>query len=115
MSVFLSYATADREFARGLQGELIDLGISVAIANGTRGSEEAIRSAEDILVLVGLQSDEDEAQKVTWRMALEAVWQDSQKRLIPVLLHGAHLPPFVHGDSWGGSTQVLQVRDSSDL
>lgn len=104
MNVFLSYSSADRKLAEQLREELGSQGLSVwsdhLIPAGTSWQdrlEDAIRSADSILVLVGPKSGTDEAQQFTWRTSLETVWQNSDKRLIPILLRGAELPPFLSG------------------
>ncbi|HEY4591855.1 MAG TPA: toll/interleukin-1 receptor domain-containing protein, partial [Thermoanaerobaculia bacterium] len=120
-SVFLSYASADRELADKLCEELVQQGISVWSEAGELGTERsrqieaAIRSADDILVLVGSQSADDAEQQFTWRLALEAVWQNPRKRMIPILHQGADLPPFVQSDSSGGQTLAIRIEDFPDL
>jgi hypothetical protein len=107
MSVFLSYSSADRKLAEQIREELNRQGLSVwvdtELTPGTKwhdSIDKAIRSADQIVVLVGPKSGADEAQQFTWRTALEAAWQDSGKRLIPVLLRGADLPPFLSTRSY---------------
>jgi hypothetical protein len=121
MSVFLSYSTADQELAEGLRRELERQGVSVWLDEDSSKSgeewrrriEEAIHSAEAILILVGSRSSYDEAQQATWRIALEVVWQDGGRPLIPLLIGDAGLPPFVFSDSI--DTPVIRLHDSSDL
>jgi hypothetical protein len=120
MDIFLSYSSADRKVAEGLREELGRQGVTVWSDPGNssldwRGRmEDGIRSADAILVLVGPRDGTDEAQQLTWRAALEAVWQDPSKRLVPVLLKGAELPTFVHSAS-SGEIQAVQVENSRDL
>ncbi len=123
MHVFLSYSAADHKFAERLREELRRHGLSVWIDKEDLkpGSEwqqqiqDAIRSADDILVLVGSQSTDDPTQQLTWQAALEAVWQDPHKRLIPVLLRDAPLPAFVYADSSGVETRVVLFVNPRDL
>lgn len=103
MSTFLSYASANRKVAEKLREELGKAGITVwadtGIASGERWRdriEDAIRSASAILVLIGPKNGDDPEQQFTWQVALETVWQDPGKRLIPILLRGATPPPFLH-------------------
>lgn len=117
MSVFLSYATIDKKFAERLKDELGKSGLSVWSDSGLaigeewrRRIEDAIQSASEILVLVGPKNGDDPLQQLTWRAALEAVWQDSDKRLIPVLLRGADLPAFVLSGT-SGTLQAIRVDD----
>lgn len=121
MSVFLSYSTADRKLAEGLRRELERQGVSVWLDEDSsktgeewrRKVEEAIHSAEAILILVGSRSSYDEAQQATWRIALEVVWQNGGRPLIPLLIGDAGLPPFVFSDSI--DTPVIRLHGSSDL
>lgn len=104
MSTFLSYSSADRKMAEKLRDELGKAGIAVwsdtdSLAAGERWRdriEDAIRSASAILVLIGPKNGDDPEQQFTWQVALETVWQDPGKRLIPILLRGATPPPFLH-------------------
>jgi hypothetical protein len=68
--------------------------------------EEAIHSADQILVLVSPKNGDDPSQQLTWRAALETVWQDPRKRLIPILLRGAAPPPFIYSAATGGQRFV---------
>jgi TIR domain len=117
MSAFLSYAAADRKVAERLKDELGKSGLSVwSDTDVTVGQEwrrrieDAIQSASEILVLVGPKNGDDPWQQLTWRAALEAVWQDPNKRLIPILLRGATPPPFLYSAASGGH-QFLRLDD----
>lgn len=119
--VFLSYSAADRGFAERLGDELARQGLSVWLdhreltpgSNWQEEMEKAIRSSDDILILVGLH-DTDTWQQHTWREALEAAWQDPRKRLIPILLEGAAVPPFVYGDAAGKDAPLVQILNPHD-
>lgn len=121
MQVFLSYSAADRKLADRLREELSRDGISVWDSQGGNGTdwnqqlEKAIGAADDILILVGARSRDDKAQQLTWQLALEAAWRDSHKRLIPILLRDAALPPFVFGDAAGDETRVVRILDPRDV
>jgi hypothetical protein len=117
MSVFLSYASVDRKLAEKLKEELGKSGLSVwsdtDLAAGEEWRhrlEEAIHSASEILVLVGPKNGDDPWQQLTWRAALESVWQDPSKRLIPILLRGASLPAFVLSGT-SGELEAVRVED----
>jgi hypothetical protein len=117
MSTFLSYASADRKVAEKLKDELGKAGIQVWSDTSTttgedwrRRIEDAIQSANEILVLVGPKNGDDPQQQLTWRAALEAVWQDPSKRLIPILLRGATPPPFLYSAAPGDQT-FIQIDD----
>lgn len=123
MRVFLSYPAKDRKLAERLRDELSRDGLSVSTfdvrdmagVEWQKQIEDAIRSADDILVLVGPKSNDDAAQQVEWQAALKAVWKDSRKRLIPILLRNAALPPFVFGDACGPETKVVRIVDPRDV
>lgn len=120
MNVFVSYAAADRPWAEKLKNALREHGISVwgdtAELNPgeswTDRIEQAIRNAEAIVVLAESQSAPDEKQRRTWQSALEAVWADSSKRLIPFLLGEVEVPRFVRASvSSSASLPVIRVRE----
>jgi TIR domain-containing protein len=115
MSTFLSYASADRKVAERLRDELGKAGIQVWSDTDTTAGEkwrqrieDAIKSASAILVLIGPKNGDDPEQQFTWQMALETVWQDPGKRLIPILLRGAAPPPFLY--SAAPSRQPIFIR-----
>jgi hypothetical protein len=119
MDAFLSYSSGDKKLAERLRKELTKEGLSVwwdeSTAPGEKWQqriEKAIRSSESILVLVGDRVDE--AQQFTWRVALEAVWKDSSKRLVPILLRGAELPAFVRSGT-SGKVRAVQVENSRNV
>ena len=70
-----------------------------------REVERAVQSADAVIVIVGPKGELDKQQQFEWRAALEAEWENSEKRLIPVLLQNAELPSFL------SSKQGLRVRD----
>lgn len=123
MHAFLSYSASDRKLAERLRDELSRDGLSISTFDSRqkagiewqREIEPLIRSADDILILVGPRSSADKAQQLEWRAALQAVWQDPHKRLIPVLVRNAALPPFVFGDAAGNQTKVIRLLDPRDV
>jgi len=123
MRIFLSHSHADRKLAATLRKRLEAEGLTVSsfdedpsTASGWhRDLEEAIRSASAILLLLNARAKVDDPQRITWRLALEAVWADSSKRLIPILLQDAELPAFVKSASAGGEVQAIRLRDPKDL
>jgi hypothetical protein len=117
MTVFLSYSSADKKLAERLREELGRRGVStwgaeVDLSSGTewkKEMEEAIHSADAILVLVRPNGEADEAQRFTWQEALTAVWQDSEKRIVPILLGDAKVPTFIY--SSGLPFQTVGLED----
>jgi signal transduction histidine kinase len=117
MDAFLSYSSVNKNLARRLREELASEGLSVwwdesdaPVETRHRRIEEAIRSSDYIVVLIGPRDGDDEAQVFTWRVALETVWRDSSKRLVPILLRGAELPPFVRSGT-SGKVRAIQVEN----
>src|SRR5436853_5160453 len=115
MALFLSYSAANKKVAERLRRELEREGLSVWSAqNATSDSdlrrqlEDAIRSAEAILVLVGPR-DPDKVQQFTWQEALEAVWKDPGKRIIPLLIGDAKIPTFVFSN--GVPSNAIRISD----
>jgi hypothetical protein len=76
-----------------------------ARANWQREVEQAVKSADAVIVLVDPKREPDKRQQFEWSVALETQWEDPEKRLIPVLLGDAELPSFL------SSRQVLRVKD----
>jgi hypothetical protein len=120
VEAFLSHSSAYKKISEGLRAELRRQGLSVWSDNGNgtgdwqRRIEDAIQSASVILVLVGPRDGVDKDQQLTWMVALEAVWQDPGKRLVPILLKGAELPAFVYSGT-SGKIQAVRVEDPRDL
>jgi hypothetical protein len=119
MRVFLSHSYADRKLAAMLRERLEGKGLTVSLLDkepgsaGWRDLEEAIRSAAAILLLVSPKVDEP--QRTTWRLALEAVWANPSKRLIPILVQDAELPAFVKSASSDGEVRAIRLRGAKDL
>lgn len=103
VNVFLSSSFADRKVAAKLLEALRRKGLEVgsAAVGLERGEEfrrrvdDAIRAADLILVLVS-PDHPDDVQQATWPEVLSAVWNDPSKQILPLLLRGASVPPFVH-------------------
>lgn len=123
MHVFLSYSHADKSFAAKLRRALEEEGVvfndpGESRVNGSpwrQQVEEAIRSADAILLLLGPRQKVDEPQQLTWRMALEAVWKDPSKRWIPILLRDAKLPAFVRSGAADADVRAIRIRGEKDL
>lgn len=123
MQVFLSYSSADKNLATRLRRSLEEKGLSFsdpsmspAVDTSWRQQvEKSIRSSDAVLLLLSSRQKADEPQQLTWRLALEAVWADSTKRLIPILLHDAELPAFVRSGASGDSVEAIRIREPKDL
>lgn len=121
MQVFLSYSHADKSLAAKLRRSLEERGLSFNSPGANAGDswrqqlEGAIRTSDAILLLLSPRQRIDEQQQLTWRLALEAVWADPAKRLIPILLQDAELPAFVRSGASGDSIQAIRVREPKDL
>ena len=57
--------------------------------------ESAIKAADAIIVVVGARDEPDDFQRREWQAALEEVWSNPDKGLIPVLLDDARTPSFL--------------------
>lgn len=124
MRVFLSHSRADKSVATKLRRSLEERGLSFNDPSESLSAhylsqrlpvEEAIRSSDAILLLLSSRRKADVPQQLTWRLALEAVWADPTKPLIPILLHDAELPAFVRSGASGDSVQAIRIREPKDL
>ena len=123
MQVFLSYSHTDKNIAAKLRRSLEEKGLSFNDAgeNAQVGTswrqqiEGAIRSSDAIILLLSSRQRVDDQQQLTWRLALETVWADTTKRLIPILLQEAELPAFVRSGASGDSVQAIRIREPKDL
>jgi len=103
MDAFISYLAADRKWAEKLNQALTASGISTWLdrerafpgATWRPAIEEAIQDADNIIVLIGPSQKPSLLERHEWQAALEAVWANAGKRLIPLLLENAKLPVFV--------------------
>ncbi|MDQ3814756.1 MAG: toll/interleukin-1 receptor domain-containing protein [Armatimonadota bacterium] len=101
--VFISHSSADKKWAEKLKETLDQHGFSTWLDteslepgdNIQRKIEDAIQSSDAIIVLVGSRQEPDELQRFTWSIALEAMWRDPNKVIIPFLLKDAELPSFI--------------------
>lgn len=111
--VFVSYSHQDRELAEKLVRELNAHQISTFCAaeslepgvNWQREIEQAIKTADAVVVLVSARHDPDPHQQFEWSTALETEWENPGKRLIPLLLRDAELPSFL------SNRQALRIID----
>lgn len=117
MNVFISYSSESLKQAERLREALPKRGISVwadteGSPSGSRWQqriEQAIRDADAIVALIDSPHAVDETQRRTWQAALEAVWTDSGKRLIPFLLREVEPPAFVRSLA-NGPEEVVAIR-----
>jgi len=105
--VFLSYSHADVEWAEKLRKELEERGISVLSDrevkpgdNWALALENAVKAAKTVILVIGPKGAEGLMQELEWQVALEATWKSGGKRLIPVFVDDAKVPPFLRG--WDG-------------
>ena len=103
MDVFLSHSREMTQFAKDLSKALQKQGIStwldstglrsLSLGSKRAAVKSALREARGIVFLVdaGHRSNPN----WDWPEALEAAWEQPRKALIPVLLEGAELPPFL--------------------
>jgi TIR domain len=100
--IFVSYSQVDRELVRRLTEELRRRDVLAytrdeipAGENGQNWLEGAIKRADAIVVIIESGSEPDESQLREWQSALEASWDNPEKRLIPLLVDGAKAPAFL--------------------
>jgi len=118
MNVFISYSSESLKQAEKLREALQARGISVwADTEGSNSGsrwqqriEQAIRDADAIVALIEAPHAQDEFQRRTWQAALEAVWSDSGKRLIPFLLRDVEPPAFVRSMATDPEVVVVAIR-----
>jgi hypothetical protein len=101
MKVFISYPREQRKLAEALVNELRKRGLSVWYdEDGLHAGDqwisttaEALKTADNYVLLIGPRASKP--QREEWQVALDASWTDPAKRVIPVLLPRAELPPFL--------------------
>lgn len=113
--VFVSYSRRDEAVARGLIEALRGRHFSIvgdprdlqAGESWQDTTEEAIRSADAVIVLIASGGAPTKYQEHEWSCTLESYWADRSKLLIPVLIGDAPLPSFV------ARFQALRLADPS--
>ena len=115
MNVFVSYSSADKELAESLMKALNEHNLTPTaspkeLREGTNWQEEIealLKRSQAIVLLIG-KKGADALLEREWRAALEAVWSDSKKRLIPLVYGNAELPAFLR--NW----QALRIDHQAD-
>jgi hypothetical protein len=103
LNVFVSCSQRDRRQARTLIKGLEASGIvafwdDADLAPGDTWYaqiEQAIRKADAVVLLVDSRHEPDAFQRAEWQAAVEAGWEEPDKRLIPLLLGDAEVPSFL--------------------
>lgn len=103
MRVFVSYSLDQKEAARELAAALRREGFDtwLDLENLRAGEKwhpqviEAVNNAESFVVLIGPDLSLDYFQNILWRNAWQASWSNPMHKLLPVLLGGADLPPYL--------------------
>ncbi len=126
-TLFVSYAGRDEAAARSLIDALRQNNFSVVgeskelktEPNWQEVTEEAIQSADAVIVLVASDEAPTKYQDHEWSYTLEAYWADQTKLLIPVVIGDAALPSFLarfHAlrlpDAARGWSAVIQALQS---
>ena len=125
--LFVSYARRDEATARSLIEALRQNDFSVvgdpkeltSEQNWQEVTEEAIQSADAVIVLVASDEAPTKYQDHDWSYTLEAYWADQTKMLIPVVIGDAALPSFLArfhalrvADAARGWSPVIQALQS---
>jgi hypothetical protein len=101
--VFITYSTDARKWAEKLAAGLKAEGIQATAdfeilspgQDWRQQVEQALKTADAYLFVVGARQDRDSAQDRQWQTALVQSWDDPTKRIIPVLVGQAEAPPFL--------------------
>lgn len=100
--LFISGSSADAAGARHLASALEREGIEALSADsldaGRRSSEgivDLIYAADGVVFLIEAKSKPSSSTSREWESALEASWEQPEKRLIPVVAEGAAPPAFL--------------------
>ncbi len=123
MDVFLSYPNTEKPLAEALRRKLEDAGLGVFVDTASlapgkewqRELEKGVESAKLFLVLIDPERPPSRWQQAEWQAALETVWKDPSKRLVPVLPRGAEVPAFARSASGGRDVRALRLDDENDL
>ncbi len=102
-NVFISYSTDAKPWAEKLSAFLEDKGVSTwsdfkSIKPGQRWLVEiqrALDSANYFLIVVGPKNQVGEWQDREWQGALQRIWSEPNKRIIPILIDKAMPPSFL--------------------
>ena len=103
--VFVSSSSQDRELAKQLTQKLNAHGISTSSVAETlalgmdwqQEIEQAVKSADAVVVFIDPKHEPDRYQQFEWSTALEAEWENPDKRMIPLLMRNAEPPSFLLG------------------
>ncbi len=113
MQVFISYSSDSKRWAQRLADALRNNGISPWLddeklkpgAAWQANIEKAIKSSNCVVGLFDSRAQADPSQRWKWAEILDVTLEDQEKPLIPILLHDAELPGFLH------SLQAIRVKD----
>jgi hypothetical protein len=120
MAIYIAHSPETTPLANRLKATLRKKHISTIPSKGYIGStydskreiERAMKSADTIVVLVDPKDEPDDLQRDTWKAALEAGWEDPNKRLVPLLIKDAKMPSSLRSKfSPDQSVQVIRVQD----
>ncbi len=112
--VFISHTSQDHKLAKSLVRRLRakEIDAYLAAEPATQGAEwqqkveDIIQEADAVVIIVDPEHTPNRYQQFEWNTVLEASWEDTRKRLIPLLLKDAELPAFLPSDQKG-----LRVRE----
>ncbi len=125
MKVFISCSQAVRDWAVKLQASLQQENIAawltpdhnaenVLMTKLTRAYllMRDVQASDATIVVVGSNAEIDDRQRNELQIALESVWKDPQKRLIPFLLNDAEPPAFVRSSvEPEESLPIVRIRE----
>jgi len=100
IDAFITNSIGEQKRAKDLEEALRRHGVSTWLDTRRRRLSKielmkVVQDARNFVVLLGPKIGVAEKQRDEWAFALEAVWQDANKRFIPILLEGAKVPAFI--------------------
>ena len=101
--IFISHSSDTRDEAQALADALrarnmetfLDTDLFESGSHWQQELNEALHQTPCIAVVVGPEQERDARVRNAWSNVLQEVWSNDGKLLIPVLVRGAVLPPFL--------------------
>jgi hypothetical protein len=115
MQVFISYSSGSKKWAHRLADALSNNGIKPLLDDeklkpGVAWQaeiEKAVKSSNSVVGLFDPSAQDDPSQRWKWAEILDLILEEQERPLIPILLHDAEMPGFLH------SVQAIRVKDPS--
>jgi hypothetical protein len=125
MKIFISYphsSAGSKKLVANLAEKLKGHGITAWTGLAPEQEASPVRSLSQIasdmvscdkfLLVIDSAQPKTEAQDFEWRSSLEAVWSDSKKRLIPILIGDVEMPNFIRSAVPAGQpVEAIRIDD----